>query len=91
MIAYLMYKSSYVSYTTSWKQTSCCKLLPRVNPNPLSIYTSFGFTYKTHPTASTEMYVFYKWCSLNRRVEGRVEWDVGDLETSLRSVCLWYE
>ena len=55
-----MYKSSYVSYTTSWKQTSCCKLLPRVNPNPLSIYTSFGFTYKTHPTASTEMYVFYK-------------------------------
>ena len=64
---------------------------PRVNPNSLSFYISFGCTYETHPIASTKMYGFCRRCSLNCRVEGGIEWDVGDLETSLRSVRLSLE
>ena len=63
----------------------------RVNPNPLSIYISFRCIYETHPIASTKMYDFYRWCSLNWRVEGWIEWDLEDLKTNLRSVRLSFE
>jgi len=67
---------------------SITRIRPRVNLKPLSFYISFGCTYKTHPTTSTEMDAFWRWCSLNWSVERWIEWDVRDLETSLRSLWL---
>jgi len=58
----------------------------RVNPNSLSFYISFGCNYKLHRIASTKIYGFCTWFTLNWRFEEGMECDVGDMETSFRSV-----
>jgi hypothetical protein len=45
---------------------------------------------RTHPTASTKMYEFCRWCGLDWIVEGGIEWDVGD-KSLKRMVFVWVE
>lgn len=54
--------------------------------SPYLSYFSFGCIYIIHPIASIETYAFCRWGSPALRVKGWIKREVGELETSLRSV-----